>query len=498
MRRPRRIPAGAIVMACALSAVLVVAACVGNTVREVHPHPEVVLLPMAAPGPDPFTGSTGTTAPATRSAPSGQSVGRAPAPPPPPSLRTLSGATPGLYGGTARVSGCDVQRQIGRLAAEPAKGDAFARVAGVSSASLPGYLRGLTPVVLRVDTSVTSHAYRERQAARFPSVLQAGTAVLVDNRGVPRVRCACGNPLTPPESVPGSFGTRGAAWSGYRPGEVIVVTAAPRAVTGITIVDAATQTWIERRIGDDVRRDRVVPAPVWATSPPTGTAPPPPAGTASPHPDGTAPAPPAGIASPPPAGTAFPPPFGTAPAPPVGTATLPPAGTAFPPPAGIAPPPPFGTAPAPPVGTASLPPAGTASPPVTGPANTGQPSPDGARVNGSPDGRDPALSGDAPSAAGRTGTGCAALSAGGLAGCLPQQPFVPGPPTLPDIADEIGPPTVPEIPDLSDGGGLIPDDPPDLLDGTADVDALDLLDVGGIDMLEGDALFDGPVDAFGG
>ena len=58
----------------------------------------------------------------------------------------------------------------------------------------PGYLRGLTSVVLRADTQVTNHGFRDARVTGFQSVLQAGTAVLVDNRGVPRVRCACGSP----------------------------------------------------------------------------------------------------------------------------------------------------------------------------------------------------------------------------------------------------------------------------------------------------------------
>ncbi|MFJ9815174.1 DUF6777 domain-containing protein [Streptomyces sp. NPDC101151] len=259
-------------MACALSVVFLVAACVGSTVREVRPRVAVFLLPATAPGPDPFIDSTAATPSATRVSPSAQLAD--PTPAPPHSMRALSGATPGLYGGTAHVAGCDVERQISRLTTVRVKGDAFARTAGISRAALPGYLRGLTPVVLRVDTSVTNHAYRDGRASDFQSVLQAGTAVLVDDRGVPRVRCACGNPLAPPQPPPGAPGTRGTAWSGYRPTGVIVVTPAPQRVTAFTIIDGRTRTWIERRLGHDVRRDRVVPPPAPASRPPGGTEPP--------------------------------------------------------------------------------------------------------------------------------------------------------------------------------------------------------------------------------
>ncbi|MET8804398.1 DUF6777 domain-containing protein [Streptomyces sp. NPDC004546] len=302
-----RISTGFIVTACALSVALLVAGCARLGVKEARMGEEVYLLPAAVQGPDPFTGSTVTAPtasgtgsadptaspragaveptaagpPVTGSSPPALAAGLVAVPPRP--MRVLSGATPGLYGGTARVAGCDVERQIGYLTANRARGDAFARAAGVSASGVPGYLRGLAPVMLRADTRVTDHGYRGGRAVDYQAVLQAGTAVLVDDRGLPRVRCACGNPLGSPAPTAG-FSARGSAWSGYRPGRVIAVTPAPRAVASITIVNAETRTWIERRIGHDVRHDRVVPAPDWATAPPDGD--PDPVDTASP---GTAP-----------------------------------------------------------------------------------------------------------------------------------------------------------------------------------------------------------------
>ncbi|GAP52775.1 serine/threonine protein kinase [Streptomyces azureus] len=58
--------------------------------------------------------------------------------------------------------------------------------------------------MLRADTGVTNHGFRAGRAAVLQAVLQAGTAVLVDDRGVPRVRCACGNPLRPPVAMRGT------------------------------------------------------------------------------------------------------------------------------------------------------------------------------------------------------------------------------------------------------------------------------------------------------
>ncbi|MFD8388203.1 DUF6777 domain-containing protein [Streptomyces sp. NPDC059680] len=279
-----RIPLGSIAMACALSMALLGAGCARPGVREARMAEEVYLLPAAVQGPDPFTGST-VLAPVTSGAGSADSPATGPpvagsSPPALPAglvvvplgaMRVLSGATPGLYGGTARVAGCDVERQIRYLTADRAKADAFAHAAGVSRSGLPGYLRGLTPVVLRADTRVTDRGYRQGNVVGYQAVLQAGTPILVDNRGMPRLRCACGNPLgSPAPAHGGGFGARGSAWSGYRPVRVIAVTPAPRAVTSITIVNAETRTWIERRVGSDVRHDQVVPPPAWATATPDG------------------------------------------------------------------------------------------------------------------------------------------------------------------------------------------------------------------------------------
>src|SRR5699024_6987030 len=62
--------------------------------------------------------------------------------------------------------------------------------------------------------------YRDGRAVPFQSVLQAGTAVLIDAYGVPRVQCGCGNPLAPRWTgyvVP----TSGTPWPGYNPTYVI-------------------------------------------------------------------------------------------------------------------------------------------------------------------------------------------------------------------------------------------------------------------------------------
>ncbi|MHC3467514.1 DUF6777 domain-containing protein [Streptomyces sp. 7R007] len=255
---------GTFTTVCALSAALVVAGCAaGDGGEQAEAGREVFLQPAAAQGPDPFTPSTATPAPVTRPA---EPAASAQAP------RQVSGTTPGLYGGTERVGSCDVERQIDQLTADPAKARAFAEAEGIDPASIPSYLRALAPVQLRADTLVTNHGFRAGGATAFPSVLQAGTAVLVDDRGVPRVRCACGNPLK--ASAPqGAYSTSGRPWAGYRPERTVVVTPAAQVVTTLTIIDVVRNTWIERHVGHDVGHDRVVPAPPPLTPTPSTPSP---------------------------------------------------------------------------------------------------------------------------------------------------------------------------------------------------------------------------------
>ncbi|MGV9882210.1 DUF6777 domain-containing protein [Streptomyces sp. NPDC003006] len=268
MRAPTRTHA----MTFAISAALAVAGCSGDGGKNsADGGRELFMQPVAAQGPDPFTDST------AKSAASPPPVTRSPQPSPtgsatPQGTRSVSGGTPGLYGGTHSVGSCDVDQQVRYLTGDQAKARAFARLSGIDQAEIGSFLHGLTPVVLRADTRVTNHGFRGDSATSFQSVLQAGTAVLVDERGLPRVRCACGNPLKPPVALKGSPRHNGRPWSGYQPTRVVVVTPAPRPITNITIVNIVNNTWIERKIGDkDGDQDRVTKPPVPPTPPPPPT-----------------------------------------------------------------------------------------------------------------------------------------------------------------------------------------------------------------------------------
>ncbi|MFG2726038.1 DUF6777 domain-containing protein [Streptomyces canus] len=260
-----RTPNRTLVTACALAAALLVAGCGGDgDENNAEANGELLLQPAAAQGPSPFTRSSATSV--TVPSPLTRTPQRASTTP-----RTVSGGMPGLYGGTERVAGCDVARQIDDLTADQSRERAFAQVVGVSPAAVPDFLRGLAPVVLRADTLVTDHGYRAGRASGFRSVLQAGTAVLVDDRGVPRVRCACGNPLTPPPAMRGGAVVGGHPWPGYQPARVVVVAPSEQVITDITIIDIVHHTWIERLVDHDCRHDHVVPPP--QPEPPTPTVP---------------------------------------------------------------------------------------------------------------------------------------------------------------------------------------------------------------------------------
>ncbi|GLX16759.1 DUF6777 domain-containing protein [Streptomyces lavendulae] len=328
---------------------------------------EVFLQPAAEPGRDPFTESSAAkqATPPPETPPQGTAAPTAPA-----GTRSVSGSSPGLYGGTKDVASCDVEQQITALTSQPAKNAAFASVLGLRPAAVAGYLRALTPVQLRIDTRVTNHGYRDGRATPYQAVLQAGTAVLVDDRGVPRVRCACGNPLGPPVALRADPKRFGRPWSSYRPAGVVVVAPSVTVVNKFVIYDHHDHRWLERDRGTANRPDKPVEPPVGppVVSPPVVS--PPvvsPSGVATPTVSPPEVLPPPLVVTP---SEPSPPPTRTTPAP---TAT---------------PPPPSGTPTPTPAGT----PTGAGTPTDTGPpADRGTPTATATRTA-----HPPALTGDRP------------------------------------------------------------------------------------------------------
>ncbi|MFD4832281.1 DUF6777 domain-containing protein [Streptomyces uncialis] len=232
---------------------------------------EVFLQAADSTGRDPFTESTARDSsppPNTPSLPGRSESGRSESAP---AAQGVSGAAPGLYGGTRKAASCDVEKQIRFLGAEEAKNKAFASALGIAPDKVPGHLRALTPVQLRLDTRVTNHGYVNGSATAYQAVLEAGTAVLVDDRGLPTVRCACGNPLTEPVALRGTPKVVGEPWPGYRASNVVVVKPASRPVDTFVIYDPHSGGWFTRDPGGTGSGDQETTPPTDATPSPDGS-----------------------------------------------------------------------------------------------------------------------------------------------------------------------------------------------------------------------------------
>ncbi|MEV3921770.1 DUF6777 domain-containing protein [Actinomadura coerulea] len=188
----------------------------------------ITRLTVGSPGPDPYTLASGTDRGDVKARP--QAGG------------TREGDAPGLYGGTRRASTCDRKRLVTFLRAHPDKARAWARAQGIPVDEIPRYVSRQTPVLLRTDTLVTNHGYRDGEPVSDPAVLQAGMGVLVNGYGVPTVKCNCGNPLSPPDkkiSTPNASYS-GRSWPGFEKGNVTRIQ--PRdsrkgAITTFVLVD---------------------------------------------------------------------------------------------------------------------------------------------------------------------------------------------------------------------------------------------------------------------
>jgi hypothetical protein len=155
------------------------------------------------------------------------------------------GGAQGLYGGTLNQAVCDKSQMITYLQSNPDKAAAWAGVLGIQVSDIPTYVNRLTPVILRSDTLVTNHGYSSGRATAFTSVLQAGTAVLIDDKGEPVTKCYCGNPLTPPPYYSSPPTYYGPTWSYWHGGEdYTTVTANTTVINIFVLVDVHTNQTI--------------------------------------------------------------------------------------------------------------------------------------------------------------------------------------------------------------------------------------------------------------
>ena len=158
------------------------------------------------------------------------------------------GSVPGVYGGSLDEASCDPELLVEFLGAEPERADAWAAALEIAPDDIPAYVDGLTPVYLSSDTRVVSHGFDDGEAVPRESVLQRGSAVMVDERGVPRVNCYSGSPLreaqpTEDESVGGS------EWDGFDRDQVVVIGEAPEPVAEFQLEDIETGELFNRPAG---------------------------------------------------------------------------------------------------------------------------------------------------------------------------------------------------------------------------------------------------------
>lgn len=234
----------------------------GETFLPVGP-PSTLNIPTTTIPPA-VTSSTDTASTTTTTAPGGAIQ-----------LTSYSGDTPALYGGSKSKKQVDKEGQLRFFEQNPAKAAAFCaalnsdptfRWSGGSQIrpdQLRAYFDELTPVMLTRDTRVTNHGYRDGRPTPRQAVLQKGQYVLVDLYGVPRVRCECGNPLTPPQPVPTTPTYTGPRWPDFDPTVIVVIVPAPAVIETIILVDIATGGWFERPPGSDGAMDAITPASMW-------------------------------------------------------------------------------------------------------------------------------------------------------------------------------------------------------------------------------------------
>lgn len=195
------------------------------------------------PGPDPFMESSvnekAVAAPSNSNLVNTSSQG------------AIAGNDPNLYGGSGQLSVCDADALVANLNGNDDLNAAFAQGIGINASDVPRYVKSLTPVILRQDTWVTNHGYDNGRATPYQSVLQRGTAVMVDSYGVPRVRCSCGNPLaeawngyTAPEASK-------ANWDDYEPRSVVTIYETDITINNINVIDIEDGTSINIDIDDD-------------------------------------------------------------------------------------------------------------------------------------------------------------------------------------------------------------------------------------------------------
>lgn len=161
--------------------------------------------------------------------------------------RAPIGTRDGLYFDAQGAAGCDRARLETLLADDPVLASAWVAPFGIGTTGLREFVATLTPVRLRADTRATAHAWSGGRAEPYQAVLQAGSAVLLDRAGVPRVRCADGAPLTAAEPVESP--RYADAWAGFDPAAVLEIRPSGTPAREFGLVDTAGEQPFRRPAG---------------------------------------------------------------------------------------------------------------------------------------------------------------------------------------------------------------------------------------------------------
>jgi hypothetical protein len=249
--------------AVALGVLVGVVAGGGGDDKGGAPPRQVRLEPISSNTPNPFMPPAGTDQDSVEPP---TDIATSPEP------QTYQGSLPGLYGGTRDTASCDPDQMVSFLQSNPDKATAWANALGISRGDIPTYVADLTPLILRADTAVTNHGFVNGRANAIPAILQAGTAVLVDKYGVPRVKCYCGNPLTP-ASYPADPIYNGPPWPTFKPGAVVIIDQSTTVINVITVIDINTNEPFGRPVGTSGGDDGEAPVVDTPTPPDSGDQP---------------------------------------------------------------------------------------------------------------------------------------------------------------------------------------------------------------------------------
>jgi len=166
---------------------------------------------------------------------------------------------------------CDVKQLVSFLQGNADKAAAWAKVIGITLGEIPSYIDDLTSVILRSDTRVTNHGFAGGAATNLQSVLQAGTAVLIDKFGV---RACVATAATAHLTGAGHSHLRGPDVVRLRSRTGHGDRASPTPIINIVLINIVDGTTFQRPVGTDGGSNvKVTLVPKGGTSSTTTTTP---------------------------------------------------------------------------------------------------------------------------------------------------------------------------------------------------------------------------------